>query len=157
MAILKIYIDTSVIGGCFDPDFAPWSNGLMEDLKQGRFRPLVSDLVTIEIERAPQEVKEKYAEILKCGADILTITEETLDLVAAYRRHKILEGNFENDRTHIALATIYKADILVSWNFKHIVHFDKIRMFNLVNQKMGYKIISIHSPREVTRYEKEED
>ena len=155
MSSPKVYIDTSVIGGCFDVDFAFWSNGLMKDFKQGYFKPLVSDLTTIENGGAPLAVKEKYEEILRDGAEILIVTEEVLNLVAAYRKHKILEGKFENDRTHIALATVYKADILVSWNFKHIVHFDKIRMFNLVNEKLGYKMISIHSPREVTRYEKE--
>lgn len=155
MSVLKVYIDTSVIGGCFDSDFAPWSNGLMKDFQLGHFKPLVSDLVTIEIGRAPQEVRDKYADILKCGAHILNITEEVLDLADAYRRNKILGAKFENDRVHIALATVFRADILVSWNFKHIVHFDKIRMFNQVNQKMGYHPISIYSPREVTRYEKE--
>ena len=41
-------------------------------------------------------------------------------------------------------------DILTSWNFRHIVHFDKIRMFNAVNLQYGYKAIQICSPREVT-------
>ena len=40
--------------------------------------------------------------------------------------------------------------MLVSWNFKHIVRFDKIRLFNAVNQEQGYKSIEIYSPREVT-------
>ena len=88
---------------------------------------------------------------------MLVINEEVLELVAAYRRHKILGEKFENDRIHIALATVHKVDILVSWNFKHIVHFDKIRMFNQVNQKMGYETISIFSPREVTHYEEEKN
>ena len=75
--------------------------------------------------------------------------------MTAYKRHKILTEKFENDMTHIALATVNEVDILVSWNFKHIVHFDKIRQFNVVNLKMGFKAIAIHSPREVTHYGEE--
>ena len=152
MKITRIYIDTSVIGGCFDAEFAKWSNGLMKDFRLGHFKPVISDLVTVELKNAPEEVKKKYAEIIEIS-EILTETEEVRNLVNAYRKHKILIDKFENDMTHIALATVFEVDLLVSWNFKHIVHFDKIRQFNLVNQKVGYKPIQILSPREVTHYE----
>ena len=102
MSIPKVYIDTSVIGGCFDPDFAPWSNGLMKDFRLGHFRPVISELVSVEIERAPTEVRNKYIEIVTGGAELLIINEEVLELAAAYRRHKILGEKFENDRIHIA-------------------------------------------------------
>src|SRR3990170_4149829 len=67
-------------------------------------------------------------------------------------RHHILTHKFHNDARHIAIATGAGADLLVSWNFKHIVRFDKIQKFNAVNIEMGYKPISIYSPREVTTY-----
>nr|VFK58610.1 MAG: hypothetical protein BECKTC1821F_GA0114240_102522 [Candidatus Kentron sp. TC] len=54
-------MDTSVIGGCFDEEFAPWSNGLMEDFRLGKLKPVVSELVSAEIEDAPEQVKNKYA------------------------------------------------------------------------------------------------
>lgn len=53
---------------------------------------------------------------------------------------------------HIALATVADIDVLVSWNFKHIVRLDKIRIFNAVNLELGYKQLQIYSPREVTSY-----
>ena len=74
-------------------------------------------------------------------------------LVGLYRKSRILSDKFENDMAHIALATVHDVDILVSWNFKHIVHFDKIRQFNTVNEKAGYKAVQIYSPREVSNYE----
>lgn len=152
---LRIYVDTSVIGGCFDDDFSPWSNGLMKDIRLGHLRAVVSELVGIEIEPAPQRVRDKYAELVDDGAEVLAVDNKVLDLVSAYKRHKILTEKFENDMTHIALATVNQVDVLVSWNFKHIVHFDQIRRFNTVNEKMGYKAIAIHSPREVTNYGEE--
>ena len=54
-----------------------------------------------------------------------------------------------DDAHHVALATIAHADLIVSWNFKHIVHFEKIRGFNAVNLREGYQTIEIHSPKEV--------
>ena len=84
---------------------------------------------------------------------VLAITQETLSLVAAYEARKILPAKYESDMRHIALATIAEVASLVSWNFKHIVRLEKIRLFNEVNVELGYKALSILSPREVTTYE----
>ena len=75
----------------------------------------------------------------------------------AYLDHSILTQNYRDDARHIAIAIaiVADADLLVSWNFKHIVHFEKIQKFNAVNLEMGYKPISIYSPREVTTYGRE--
>ena len=78
-----------------------------------------------------------------------------MDLLATYEAHGVLSPKFRSDMLHIALATVADVDALVSWNFKHIVRFDKIRLFNGVNLEQGYKPLSIHSPREVTTYEKD--
>lgn len=151
----RVYIDTSVIGGCFDSEFSPWSNGLMKDIRLGHMRAVVSELVGIEIEPAPKRVRDKYEELVDYGAEVLAVDDKVLDLMLAYKRHKILTEKFENDMMHIALATVNEVDVLVSWNFKHIVHFDKISQFNMVNEKMGYKLVAIYSPREVTNYGEE--
>ena len=73
--------------------------------------------------------------------------------MAAYEARKILPKKFAADLTHIALATIAEVDAIVSWNFKHIVRLEKIRLFNAVNVELGYQALSILSPREVTTYE----
>jgi predicted nucleic acid-binding protein len=154
MKMQKIYIDTSVIGGCFDNEFSKWSNGLVRDFQKGIFIPVLSEVVSIEIVKAPRNVREKYAEIASYNAIMLEITEEVGALAEVYRKRKILTPKFSDDMLHIALSTVAKVDILVSWNFKHIVHFDKIRQFNSVNLELGYMELDIYSPREVTSYEK---
>ena len=68
----------------------------------------------------------------------------------------MLGSRFRNDMLHIALATVAEADVLVSWNFRHIVRLDRIRLFNAVNLEQGYKTLTIYSPREVTTYERED-
>lgn len=156
MKVQRIYIDTSVIGGCFDEEFAPWSNGLMKDFRLGNFRPVVSGIVIAEMRPAPDKVQEKYAEIEEWEPERVALTDEVRILASAYVERQIVPPKYSNDALHIALATVAEVDILTSWNFKHIVHFDKIRRFNAVNQEQGYKPIDIYSPREVTSYGPEE-
>ena len=71
----KIYVDTSVIGGCFDSEFELWSNGLFEDFKTGLFIPVVSEIVTAEIADAPTEVILKYGELLNYNPEILELND----------------------------------------------------------------------------------
>lgn len=157
MKIQRIYIDTSVVGGCFDLEFAEWSNGLLQDFRNGTFQPLLSEVIAAEIEDAPEEVQFVYAELIAMNAEILTVEESALELADEYQKRGILTPNFYDDGLHIALATVAEADLLVSWNFKHIVRFDKIRLFNAINTEFGYKPLQIFSPREVTTYGQEED
>ncbi|MCK4796996.1 MAG: type II toxin-antitoxin system VapC family toxin [Spirochaetes bacterium] len=155
MHIQKIYLDTSVIGGCFDDEFLKWSNGLIEDFKKNIFIPVISEVVETELKDAPSNVKEIYNILRNLNCIVLEITDEALELATIYQERKILTPKYFDDGLHIALATINKIDLLVSWNFKHIVHFDKIRLFNAVNIEYGYKSIEIYSPREVTTVEKD--
>jgi hypothetical protein len=152
----RIYVDTSVIGGCFDPEFSPWSNGLFKDFRLGIYAPVVSDIVAAEIAPAPEHIRAKYAELVGVGAEILRVDDPGAELLAdVYLARRIVPARFADDALHIALATTAKVNVLVSWNFKHIVHYDKIRMFNAVNLELGYSELRIHSPREVTHYEED--
>ena len=148
----RIYVDTSAIGGCCDPEFQEWSRGLLSDFQDGTFLLFLSELIDAEIQGAPDEVKNVYSEFRECAFQIIELNPEAIELANAYLNHNILTQNFRNDAMHIAIATIAGADLLVSWNFKHIVHFEKIQRFNAVNIEMGYKPILIYSPREVTTY-----
>ena len=154
MRIPRVYIDTSVIGGCFDDEFSYWSKILVSNFKFKHFKPVLSDIVANEINHAPTHVIKKYAEIISYGAELLISNSQSAELVKHYRSHKILSDKFTDDMMHIALATIAEVDILVSWNFKHIVHYDKIYQFNAINIKKGYKPLAIYSPREVAYEEK---
>jgi predicted nucleic acid-binding protein len=157
MKIQRIYVDTSVIGGCFDPEFAEWSNGLLRDFRNGIFKALLSEVTAAEVERAPENVQAIYAELMSLNAELLAVEESALELADEYQKRGILTPNFYDDGLHIAIATVAEADLLVSWNFKHIVRFDKIRLFNAVNIEFGYKPLQIFSPREVTTYGNEEN
>lgn len=152
----RIYVDTSVIGGCFDPEFKEWSVALFNDFRAGLYIPVVSDVTAAEVLAAPAFVRDLHAELLTLSAEAIAVTEESLSLVASYEERSVLSSRFRNDMLHIAIATIAEVDVLVSWNFRHIVRVDKIRLFNAVNLEQGYKLVSIYSPREVMSYGKED-
>ena len=152
MKLQRDYLDTSALDGCFDPEFAEWSIGLMQDFRNDLFKPLLSQVTATELQDAPEKVQAVYAELLTIGAEIIEATESALELADAYQEHRILPPKFYDDGLHIAVATVGKADVLVSWNFKHIVRLDKIRLFNAVNLEYGYKPLQVFSPREVTTY-----
>ena len=155
MKTQRIYLDTSVIGGCFDTEFQEWSEVLMDDFRRGRYIAVISEITAKEIEPAPDFVRELYSELLSLPVEVIDVDENALSLTQHYMTHSILSQRFMNDMLHIVLATIAEVDVLVSWNFRHIVRFDKIRLFNAVNLEQGYKLLNIYSPREVISYDQE--
>ena len=143
---LKIYIDTSVIGGCLNY-FNYYSDMLVDRFKDGYLIPVVSETVEREIKKAPPLVRTKYDEILNYNAIYLNITNEVDNLVSEYLNKKIVSIKYEGDCYHIALATINKVDVLLSWNFKHIVNNQKVLLFNFVNKDLGLNPIIIKDPK----------
>ena len=128
----------------------------MEDFRQGKFALVLSDITAAEVQPAPRAVQALYAELLLI-AEVLPVTEEALRVLDEYEHHGVLGPRFRNDMLHIALATAAEVDVLVSWNFRHIVRLDKMQQFNGINLELGYRPLAIYSPREVTTYGKEND
>lgn len=153
----KIYTDTSVIGGCFDIEFKDHSLALFEEFKFGYKKMICSDLVLVELRPARQEIKDKLAEIPSSHVISVKSSEEVEYLARTYVELGALTNKSYNGALHIAYAILSDADALASWNFKHIVNFDKIKMYNAINSQLGYKTIEILTPRLILRpiYEKD--
>ena len=98
---LRIYIDTSVIGGCSDPEFKVWSDALIEDFKGRRYVPVLSDVIAAEIDPAPAVVRTLHRELLSLPAEIVEVSDEALSLVDSYSAQGILGSRFYNDMLHI--------------------------------------------------------
>jgi len=138
---MRIYVDTSVFGGCFDTEFELWSNRLIEFFKIGKYKAVISEVTEFELKFAPKNIKEILNDIP--NIEISKLTDETIQLSEYYIQERIVTKLSLADTQHIAIATIQQVDLLVSWNFKHIVNYDKIRLYNAVNLKYGYKILEI--------------
>jgi predicted nucleic acid-binding protein len=149
----RIYIDTSVFGGYFDEEFAEYTRPLFNRLKSNEFTLLFSTVTQDELENAPEKVRELVKSLKIESTEFLDTTDEAVDLATEYITEKVVGQTSFADCLHIALATIYRADFLVSWNFKHIVNVQRIRGYNSINIKNGYRQIEIRSPREFEKYE----
>lgn len=146
---LRIYTDTSVLGGCEDEEFAEHSSQLMESFVQGKRTLVLSDLTLQELAMAPVEIRRRLAVVPEAHIELLRIDIEAAELADAYIAAGILPVRMRADAQHIALATVGRVDILVSWNFKHIVNLQRIHGYNSVNLRHGYPMIEIRTPREV--------
>jgi len=152
----RIYIDTSVVGGYHDKEFKEYTIPLFKRIQNGEFTVLLSTVTQDELENAPKHVQELIQNMKNEYTEFLTISDEAVDLATEYINERVVGQTSYADSLHIALATIYRADFLISWNFKHIVNVQRIRGYNSINIKNGYKPLEIRSPRDFEKYEDDE-
>ena len=148
-------MDTSVFGGYFDTEFEMFTVPLFERIDNGIFIVLVSTVTEEELAPAPKWIKELVSGLPDEGIEMLEATVEAVELASAYIAENVVGMTSYADCLHIAIATINNADVLVSWNFKHIVNVERIRGYNSINIKNGYHELEIRSPRELLSYEDE--
>ena len=151
----RFYFDTSVFGGIFDIEFEEVSVQLFEKVKLGQVICVYSELTEGELSEAPEKVRTFFKNLLKENIELVQISDEAIELAKNYIQENVVGKTSFDDCVHIALATIHKVDILVSWNFKHIVNVYRIRGYNSVNLRLGYSQLEIRSPKEIIGYEDE--
>jgi len=149
----RFYFDTSVFGGVFDKEFEEITLQLFERVKLGKIICIFSDLTETELVNAPENVRDYFRSLPTESTERAEVNDEILTLASKYIAEKVVGQTSFDDCVHIATATICKADILVSWNFKHIVNVYRIRGFNSINLRMNYPTLEIRSPKEIVEYE----
>ncbi len=152
----RFYIDTSVFGGVFDVEFEAETVLLFEKVKKGEIVCVYSQITESELSKAPKRVQNFFKSLTDEQKEKVDITPQILELAKTYINEKVVGETSLDDCVHIATATVHKVDLLVSWNFKHIVNVYRIRGYNSVNLKLGYGTLNIHSPKEIVGYEEDE-
>jgi len=145
----RVYIDTSVAGGCFDEEFSSESKNLFGKFQRKEMIAVISEPTLRELLEAPKEVQDVVRFLPEEATEIVPITEDATKLAQSYLAAGAVPKNLFVDALHIAIATIQRVDVLVSWNFKHIVNLQRIRAYNSVNIREGYPPLEIRSPKEV--------
>ena len=145
----RIYTDTSVLGGCEDEEFAEHSIRLMRDFVLGRRVLVLSSLTLQELVAAPAEVRNRLVDVPEEHIETLQLGAAAKGLAESYIAAGVLTDKMRADAQDIAIATVGRVDVLVSWNFKHIVNLPRIQGYNSVNLRMGFPMIEIRTPREV--------
>lgn len=135
----RLYLDTSVFGGCFDEaeGFATDSWRVMDAIKDGLAELCYSDSVVDELADAPERVRAVFDALPADARTKVALTDEVAELSRAYLDAGIVGPQWLDDTLHVAAATVARADAIVSWNFKHIVSLKKIKAYNAVNLMQG--------------------
>ncbi len=147
--VQRFYLDTSIFGGIYDSEFEEETTLLFEKISLGQIKCIYSNLTEKELSTAPDRVQLFFNNLKIENKEKVEVTAEALKLAQTYVTEKVVGETSLDDCIHIALATLNKVDILVSWNFKHIVNVYRIRGYNSVNLKLGYATLEIRSPREI--------
>jgi hypothetical protein len=145
---MNFYMDTSVFGGILDREFQQPTEELFTFIKSNNIKILHSALLAKELARAPEEIRLLANQFLIDEMRV-HVTEEMAHLSQLYLKEGVLTDKSASDALHIAIATLSGANIVVSWNFKHMANFIKIRQYNAINIREGYGLITIHTPREI--------
>jgi len=151
----RIYIDTSIVGGYFDLEFEAETKLLFKRLTNKEIVFVVSDLIDLELERAPERVRNLLYDFPDDCFERCSLDEEAMELGQRYIQEKVVGKTSLEDCYHIAMATINNVDVLASWNFKHIVNLTRIKGYNAVNMKSGYNLLEIRNPKDLINYENE--
>jgi hypothetical protein len=147
MKQLRVYIENSVVGGYFDALFEEATKKLFDKFRNGEYIAVISTHTYAELDNgAPENVKSNLETI---SYERIDVTEIMLNLAQKYMDENIVSENYRSDALHIAVATVSGVDVLVSWNFKHIVNLNRIKLFNSVNLKEGFNLLEIRTPLEV--------
>ncbi|MCX6257835.1 MAG: PIN domain protein [Bacteroidia bacterium] len=154
--IKRIYIDTSVFGGYFDKEFEKETKPFFNNILEKRIIVIVSDILELEIYRAPNYIQDYFESLPSKLIERIVLTDEVRELADKYIFENVVGRTSRADCQHIALATINKADVLVSWNFKHIVNLERIRGYNSINFREGYQMLEIRTPKEIFNYENDD-
>jgi hypothetical protein len=152
----RLYLDTSVIGGYFDPEFSVPTRLLWKQEKLGRWCFMTSLVAEREIQFAPAGVRKLFAKSFGPGS-LLDISLEIEELASAYLRAACVPSKYLDDALHVAMATVHGLPLLVSWNFKHLANIRREESFNAVNLAGGYPLIRIVSPNELIYDHEDED
>jgi hypothetical protein len=151
--IPRIYIDTSVVGGIYDEEFEFYTRLFFDRVFRKEIVLVTSDLLEDELVYAPEQVLKYYKSLPAGQLESVRLSQEAMSLASQYVLEKVVGATSLIDCRHIALATMNKADVLVSWNFQHIVNLKRIRGYNSVNLKAGLHTLEIRSPKELMEYE----
>jgi predicted nucleic acid-binding protein len=157
MPALTLYLDNSVIGGYFDPEFENATRRLWTMAEGGQFRFVVSVVTQQEAVLAPPDVVELFARTFPDNSLLLSLTDRAEQLAQAYVAAGILTAKYIDDARHVAIATTHGIGIIVSWNFRHLANYQRESGFNRVNSVYGYPAVRIISPSELVYGNEDQD
>jgi len=153
MRVPHIYLETSVFNFAFSdqsPEKQRHTLELFKEIKQGKYRPFTSQYVVEELSAAPEPKRSSMTRLItEYGIETLPGNDESVRLAALYVSEGVIPQKYLADALHIALATVSDMNVIVSYNFKHIVKLKTIMMTGIINKRENYHELMILSPTEI--------
>ena len=158
MQKLDVYIETSVWSFAFAkdvPDYKADTLAFFELCRKRAFEPYVSRAVLAEIQFADVRLRKRLEELVgSVNPVLLPWLPEADSLSKAFVRESVVPRGKPEDARHVAIAMVHELDVLVSWNFRHIVNVRREERFNAVALLEGYHhYLRIVSPKELIYYD----
>lgn len=147
--MLKIYLDSTIPNYAFNkhtPEKQRAASSLFQLICQKRMQAFISQVVLNEIFHTPNSQKRKQMLNLVKDCNVLKLNLKTYNLAQTYIKKQIIPAKNFDDAQHIAIATIYKLNALVSYNFEHILRLKTINAINIINKQLGYQEIALVVP-----------
>jgi hypothetical protein len=150
-------MDTSVIGGYYDPGFVTATRRLFERIACRKFDVYISELGRAELAGAPQQVREVVKLIPASCLHHAEMTDDIKALALLYVKALTLfnaggdapaPALTRNSAYHVAMASAYRAGCVVSWDYGRLVSYGRVKIFNVINLRMGYPLVDVRSPLE---------
>jgi predicted nucleic acid-binding protein len=160
MRIPSAYLETTIFNFPFADDAPQYRADTLQffrEIKAGKFRPFTSEYVLLEIRDTKNAQKRVKMEALvkDYGVEVFPESDEIERLAQVYISSGVIPEKYSTDAFHIAAATVYGLDFIVSLNFHHIVKHKTIIKTGLINLDEGYKPIAIHAPAELIDYDQD--
>lgn len=144
----RLYLDTSVIGGCFDSEFEDATRLLWQQARKGHWQFFTSIVAEREIQNALDNVRQIFSETFD-SSNTLDTSPEVEQLAEAYIAARIVTPKYIDDALHVAMASVHGILLIVSWNFRHLVNIHREDAFNAVNLLHGWPPVRIVNPKEL--------
>jgi hypothetical protein len=154
---LTLYLDNSVVGGYFDPEFEKATRRLWTLAEWGHCRFVASVVTQQEAALAPPEVVRLFARTFPDDSALLSLTDRAEELARAYVQGGVITARYMDDARHVAIATTNGIGVIVSWNFKHLANYQRESGFNRINLVYGCASVRIISPPELVYGDEEQN
>jgi predicted nucleic acid-binding protein len=156
MGVLTVYLDNSIFGGYFDPEFETPTRRLWRMAEVGDCSFVASTVTQQEATLAPANVVRLFARTFPDDSALLPLTPRAENLAQTYLAADVVSPKYVDDARHVAIATTHGIGVLVTWNFRHLANYRREAGFNRVNLENGYPAIRIISPLEIV-YESQDE
>jgi predicted nucleic acid-binding protein len=143
----SIYVETSVVGAYLD-NGEPFRRDLTIrwwEHELADYVPYISQLVVRELERTSEPRRSSYLNLIR-DLPRFEISEEVAILAEGYVSRGIFHRKYIGDALHVAVASVNKADMLVTWNFGYIANVHRQARVRLFNTTAGFFVPVIVTP-----------